>query len=95
MFTIGNLIAARLFEAQGDLPRALAAVRRADSFYSTQRREEGRLAALNGDRSGAIRAYRRYLALRSDPEPSLRGDVQHVRAELTRLERGTGEPAPR
>ena len=37
--------------------------------YVKYLREEGRLAALTGDRQGAIRAYRHYLALRGDAEP--------------------------
>jgi tetratricopeptide (TPR) repeat protein len=89
LFGAGNLIAARLHEEGGDLQRALDAVRRIPGvFLSTQRREEGRLAALIGDRPAAIRAYRLYIDLRSDPEPSLRPEVERVRAELERLERG-------
>jgi tetratricopeptide (TPR) repeat protein len=93
-FTLpGNLIASRLFEEQGDLPRALAAIRRrvfdlvSAPVYVTYHREEGRLAALNGDREGAIRAYRRYLALRSGAEPRLQPQVAQVRAELEALQR--------
>ncbi len=89
-----NLVVARLLEAQGDVPRALAAVRRrvygmVPRYLSTYLREEGRLAALGGDRAGAIRAYQHYLALRWDPEPSLRPEVDRVRAELAEL---VGEP---
>ena len=90
---IGNLIASRLFEEQGNLPQALAAIRRRvwdlnpNPFYVTFHREEGRLAALNGDREGAIRAYRRYLALRSGAEPRLQPQVAQVRAELEALQR--------
>ena len=90
-----NLVLARLKEAQGDLPGALAATRRRLYFYaepqflSTYLREEGRLAGLTGDRVGAIRAYRHYLTLRADPEPALRSQVQWVRAALTKL---LGEP---
>ena len=50
-------------------------------------REEGRLAALTGDRAGSIRAYRHYLALRSEAEPALQPEVRQVRAELEALER--------
>ena len=88
-----NIVAAQLWERAGDIPRALAAIRRRDFLMSIQSRlplalaEEGRLAALAGDREGAIRAYRHYLALRSNPEPSMRAAVAHVRAELARLER--------
>jgi eukaryotic-like serine/threonine-protein kinase len=88
-----NLLLARLWEAQGDLPRALAALRRrtgwfgnSGRFMSTFVREEGRLAALTGDTTGAIRAYRHYLGLRYDPEPGLRAEVERVRRELAILE---------
>jgi hypothetical protein len=53
----------------------------------TALRDEGRYAALAGDREGAIRAYRHYLTLRSDPEPAVRSKVEEVRAELAALER--------
>lgn len=89
-----NLQLARLWEGQGDLPRALAAVRRragangeAPLYLSTLFREEGRLAALVGDTTAAIRAYRHYLALRYNPEPALQPAVDSVRSALTALER--------
>jgi eukaryotic-like serine/threonine-protein kinase len=94
----GNLVAARLHEQRGDLTAALAAVRRRvfdlEDYppYVTYAREEGRLAALTGDRAGAIKAYRHYLALRIDPEPSLRPQVAQVRADLEALKR---EPTDR
>jgi hypothetical protein len=87
-----NLVLARAAEYQGDLPLALRAVRRraggfmmAPIYMSTFLREEGRLSALTGDTAGAIRAYRHYLALRRDPEPALRPEVEQVRAELAAL----------
>jgi hypothetical protein len=89
----GNLVAARLHEQRAELPAALAAVRRRvfelNDFpaYLSYFREEGRLAALTGDRAGAARAYRRYLALRIDPEPRLQPQVAQVRAELRALAR--------
>jgi DNA-binding SARP family transcriptional activator len=95
-----NLILARLHEVRGDRAGALAAVRRRGyswlmtPYLSTFFREEGRLAALTGDRTGAIRAYQRYLTLRSDPEPELRGQVDGVRAELRALQRGLPQGAP-
>jgi hypothetical protein len=82
---------ARLRERQGDLRAALTAVRRRSYSYhlsdylAPHLREEGRLAALTGDSAGAVRAYRHYLALRSDPEPSVRPSVDSVRQELTKL----------
>jgi hypothetical protein len=86
-----NLEVARLRERQGDPAAALNAVRRRSYAYhltdylATHLREEGRLATLTGDRAGAIRAYRHYLVLRSDPEPSLRPGVDSVRAALAKL----------
>ncbi|HEX9582679.1 MAG TPA: BTAD domain-containing putative transcriptional regulator [Gemmatimonadales bacterium] len=87
-----NLVSARLHERAGDLPGALAAVRRGRGLFppqylSTYLREEGRLAALTADTVGAIAAYRHYLTLRSNPEPSLQPAVDSVRTELARLER--------
>ena len=88
----GNLLLARLLERQGDPRAALAALRRQFrgniAWLSSYLREEGRLAGLTGDRVGAVRAYRRYLALRYDPEPVLKPEVEHVRDELARLEAG-------
>ena len=88
-----NLALARLWETQGDLPRALAAARRRAGTYadwppclSSFVREEGRLAALTGDRAGAIRAYRHYLMFRYDPEPSAQPEVERVRRELAAIE---------
>ncbi|HEX5574479.1 MAG TPA: serine/threonine-protein kinase, partial [Gemmatimonadales bacterium] len=88
-----NLVVARLAEAQGNLPLALRAVRRRGMGYdllptwylSTFLHEEGRLAALTGDTIGAIRAYQHYLALRPDPEPAVKPEVDGVREELARL----------
>jgi hypothetical protein len=86
-----NLLLSRLYESQGDTPHALAVIRRRQYglglplYLSTYLREEGRLAALAGDRHGAIAAYHHYLALRQDPEPSLRPQVDQVRRELAKL----------
>jgi serine/threonine-protein kinase len=86
-----NLDIARLREARGDVAGALRAVRRRPRyggppyFLSYALREEGRLAALAGDREGAIMAYSRYLVLRYNPEPSIKPAVDSVRAELGRL----------
>jgi serine/threonine-protein kinase len=88
-----NLVVAHIAEAQGNLPRALKAVRRRAGSYdllpawylSTFLHEEGRLAALTGDTAGAIRAYQHYLALRPNPEPEVKREVDGVREELARL----------
>ena len=89
-----NLVAARLLAQHGDAQRALAASRRRRFgipfilFLPEQLREEGRLAALTGDRAGAIQAYRQYLAIRSNSEPTVRPEVDRVRAELAQLTNG-------
>jgi serine/threonine-protein kinase len=91
--SFGNLVAARLHEERGELPAALAALRRRYvgiatwPHYVTFLRHEGRLAALTSDRKGAIQAYRHYLALRGEAEPALQPQVREVRAELEALER--------
>ena len=92
-----NLLASRLYEMQGNRPGALAAIRRRNIFangptayLSAYLREEGRLSALIGDRIRAARAYQHYLALRADPEPSLKPQVEEVRAELAKI---SGESA--
>ena len=91
MPSMGNLVAARLHEARGELGAALAAVRRRSwglvcPSYVAYHREEGRLAALTGDTTSAIRAYRRYLALRGGADPKLQDRVQQVRSALATLE---------
>lgn len=96
---IGPFIIANWRESQGDLPGALAAMRRWHNhwftgvrYLSTFLREEGRLAALTGEQEAAIRAYRHYLMLRSDPDPEWIEERDRVRAELARL---TGEATQR
>jgi tetratricopeptide (TPR) repeat protein len=92
---LGNIVLARLWHQRGDNFRALATVRRQvtglglQPINVTALRDEGRYAALAGDTAGAIRAYRHYLTLRSDPEPSILPAVEEVRAELARVE---GQP---
>lgn len=77
-------------EANGNIPDALAAVRRrgfdlVPVFLSTYLREEGRLAALAGDTVGAIEAYQHFLTLQAPPEPARAPQVEQVRAALGRL----------
>jgi eukaryotic-like serine/threonine-protein kinase len=91
--TAGNLIAARLWERMGDLRRAYGATLRMElrttprPFVSTMWRERGRLAAAAGDTTNAIRAYRQYVAIRAQAEPSLRPDLENAKRELARLEK--------
>lgn len=88
-----NLDVARLREASGNLPAALRAVRRREYQWiapglialSTYLRREGELAQRTGDTAGAIRAYRHYLALRSDPDAELIPERDSVRTALTGL----------
>jgi hypothetical protein len=95
---IANLVAGRLWHERGEYERALAAVRRRvegampPAVHVSLARDEARYAALLGDREGAIRAYRRYLDMRSDPEPALQSQVGAMRAELESLLR---EPSDR
>jgi serine/threonine-protein kinase len=91
-----NLIAARLLEKVGNTRGALAAARRRtdawvqdNPYLATQLREQGRLAALVGEREEAIRAYRHYLAFRTDVDPPLRPQVEAVRRELRQLEKSS------
>ena len=96
---VGNLTLARLLVQYGDTAGALAASRRriylggSSGIYESIPeflREEGRMAALTGDRAGAIRAYTRYLALREDPDYA---PWQAVRDSARReLEQLVGEP---
>jgi eukaryotic-like serine/threonine-protein kinase len=90
LVTVGNIIAARLYERRGDAQRSLEILQRRAGFgmfLSTQLREEGRLATLIGDRTTAVRAYRHYVALHSEAEPRLRPDLERVRRELDQLEK--------
>ncbi len=90
--TDANLVLARLWEQVGHRPNALRALRRRSGgfllgplYISTFLREEGRLAALTGDTTSAIRAYRHYLALRPNPEPIAQAEVQQVSRDLAAL----------
>lgn len=89
---VGPFIVARWRERSGDVEGALAAMRRWHNhwfsgvrYLSTFLREQGRLAALVGNREEAIRALRRYLTLRSDPEPEWVEERDRVRARLREL----------
>jgi len=67
----------------GDPARAVAAIRRRridiTNYLAADLGEEGRLALAAGDTAGAVTAWRHYLALRSDPEPTLRAEAAQVR----------------
>jgi eukaryotic-like serine/threonine-protein kinase len=85
---------ARIFEGLGDVRRARTALGRfsvwnTDSmpYLGLQLRHLGRLSAANGDARHARRIYEHYLRLRSLAEPSLRPQIDSVRAELAALGR--------
>jgi tetratricopeptide (TPR) repeat protein len=88
-----SLELALLYEKQGRVDRALRAVRRRwipmgepePAGLAESYRLEGRLAALADDKVGALRAYRNYLRLRVDPEPSRLPQLDSVRAEVRAL----------
>ena len=91
-----NLVIARMREAQGDIEGALTAIRRRTNDLNpgflwplpTFLRQEGRLAAVVGDTTGAIRAYEHYLTLRTNPDPPLVAQRDSVVAELSELVAG-------
>lgn len=79
----------RTWDERGEPARALRVIRRREwnvAFSAdAQWREEGRLAALAGEREEAIRAFRASLALSYAPEPALQPAVERARAALSRL----------
>lgn len=87
----GFLILARVLEARGESAEALRALSRQPLYFPTPRyrstflRERGRLATAVGDTSVAVDAYSCYLAMRTQPEPSVESEVSHVREELAKL----------
>jgi DNA-binding SARP family transcriptional activator/TolB-like protein len=85
-----NVVLVQAYEASGSYADALRVVRRSVWYYPPRSvswflREQGKLAARAGKRTEAIGAYEQYLALRSNPEPSLIPQRDTVRAELIRL----------
>ena len=90
MRVASSLVLADLKQRRGDLEGAIAAVRRRENNYnprylSSQLLAQARLAARLGLRHEAVEAYRHYLILRFNPEPSVRPKVEAVRRELAAL----------
>ena len=91
--SLANINLARLQEASGDLVSALRAARRHEYHWlpggtmglSTFLLRQGQLAARLGDTASALRAYRHYLVLRSNPDPELVPQRDSVRGALLRL----------
>ncbi len=83
----GDLIVARALEHFGMIEQASRAAWRAEgsSLWWAGLRDQGRLAALAGDREEAIRAYERYLSIRWNPEPALMPQRDSVKAALAAL----------
>jgi hypothetical protein len=92
-----HIAISRLYRRLGEPHRALAAIRRRPymaaawpRYLATALREEGDLAREVGDVSGALAAYRHYLALRSNPEerlaPTVRSVLEHVEELQGRIE---------
>ncbi|HWA15219.1 MAG TPA: hypothetical protein VG817_02215, partial [Gemmatimonadales bacterium] len=86
------LLLARCHEWRGDLPAALAALRRRPNeawaglpYLATFRREEGRVALQLKDTTSAIRAWTRYLNLRASADPVAVPERERIRAALAPL----------
>ena len=90
----GNVVLARAWQALGEPMLALDAARRqtiasTSGYTTTLALSQARLAAAAGFTRESIDAYRRYLGMRADAEPSLKPEVERVRAELKRVEQKT------
>ncbi|HJR41020.1 MAG TPA: hypothetical protein VJ812_02975, partial [Gemmatimonadaceae bacterium] len=96
MRAYATLALTRLYRALGEREAALEAVRRRPymrgwpHYLSSYLREEGRLAAQEGERAAAARACEQYLALRSAPDAELASQVDSVKGELARVNRRRG-----
>jgi len=89
---VDNLVLARLREAVGDEAGAARVIGRVPvalpitpGYRSTYLREQGRIWLEAGDTAEAVRALRRYVALRAGAEPGLRGQVDSARIRLAGL----------
>ena len=85
------IVLSRLLASAGDLRGALDAIRRRPYFIGWQPFlaatlvDEAQLAIALGDSTGAVRALAHHLALRTNPDPSLREPTAAARDELARL----------
>ena len=89
---VENIVLARLYDALGDVPRALAAVRRGSPqainlLQTWLLHEEGRLAAKAGDAGSAVKAFKRYLTMLHNPDPEVAALAEAVRREIALLDR--------
>jgi len=90
-------VLARLRRQRGQHERALAVARMhllGQPFFWQHRaallKEEGDLSVIVGDTAGAVEAFQRYLALRTDPDDIGRPQVDSVRTALLALLRAKG-----
>jgi hypothetical protein len=83
-------VTAREWARLGNPERALRAIRRRSPLsvrlLAPAKRDEGFWALAVGDTAGALRAWRHYLALRSDPDPGLRPERDSVLQRFTGLQ---------
>jgi TolB-like protein len=84
-----KLALVRAYERAGYDSSALRLLRRGSAAYflAASLRKEGEIALRLKDRTGALRAFEHYLALRSDPEAALVADRDSIRALVSRLRR--------
>jgi len=84
-----ELLLARALEHHGLVEEASRAAWRGEdkAVWGAGLRDQGRMAALAGNREEAIRVYEYYLSLRWDPEPALVPQRDSVKAELAALVR--------
>jgi TolB-like protein len=91
LINVTNIAAARMWERLGDRDAAYRAIKR-QAFHpayfhyrAAMLHEQARLAALVGKNDEAVRLYRWYLQMNDAAEPSMKGHLDNVRRELTRL----------
>ena len=88
-----NTLLADLWERTNEPARALTANHRVERqtewarLASTRMRREARLQERLGQPREAIRAWRGYIAMRANAEPSAQADLAQAKANLARLER--------
>jgi DNA-binding SARP family transcriptional activator len=91
---VASMMIGRWRASEGNYRAALIAIRRRPYIHHPLflialpglLREEGRLATLVGDSTGAIRAYRHFLTLRDQPDPGIKqAEVLQVEAALAAL----------
>jgi hypothetical protein len=87
-----TITAAKVWEELGERDRALKMISRYSvwetesiPYFGIQLREQGRIAALAGDRNRAIRSYSHWLKMNAAAEPGMQAQIAAVKRELARL----------